>query len=140
MTRPSTVFIVDDDLSVRRSLRRLVIAAGYDVREFASAQAVLAVADWPQPCCLIVDVSMPGMTGLDLLDELRSLRLTVPVILSSGYSDSTTLARARQADVLAFLAKPFRADSLLPLLERAMCRTRTGDAPAVSPDQSSWPA
>ena len=128
MTSPSTVFIVDDDLSVRRSLRRLVIAAGYDVREFASAQAVLAIADWPHPCCLIVDVSMPGMTGLDLLDELRSLRVMVPVILSSGYSDSTTLARARQADVLAFLAKPFRADSLLPLLEQAMCRTGTGDA------------
>lgn len=122
------MFIVDDDLSVRRSLKRLVVAAGYDVREFASAQAVLAVADWPDPCCLIVDVSMPGMTGLELLDELRALHLRAPVILSSGYSDSATLARARQADVLAFLAKPFRAESLLPLLQRAMCRTRADDA------------
>jgi len=127
MTSRATVFIVDDDLSVRRSLSRLVIAAGYDVRVFASAQAVLAEIDWPHPCCLIVDVSMPGMTGLDLLDALRSLRRTVPVILSSGYGDSATLARARQADVLAFLAKPFRASTLLPLLEQALGRRADAD-------------
>ena len=121
MTSRGTVFIVDDDLSVRRSLRRLVVSAGYDARVFASAEALLAETEWPHPCCLIVDVSMPGITGLDLLDALRALRRNVPVILSSGYGDAATIARSRQPDVLAFLAKPFRANVLLPLLERA-CR------------------
>jgi DNA-binding NtrC family response regulator len=76
------------------------------------------------------------MTGLDLLDALRSLRRTVPVILSSGYGDASTLARARQTDVLAFLAKPFRAESLLPLLQQAMCK-RADDAAAFSPHRTA---
>jgi len=118
MTQNGTVFIVDDDLSVRRSLRRLLISAGYDVQAFSSAEEVLAVTEWPEPCCLIVDVSMPGMTGLDLVDALRAASRNVPVILSSGYGDAATLARARQGDVFAFLAKPFRAHELLPLLAR----------------------
>jgi FixJ family two-component response regulator len=118
MTTNGTVIIVDDDLSVRRSLRRLVISAGYNVQVFCSAEEVLAVTDWPEPCCLIVDVSMPGMTGVDLLDALRAASRNVPVILSSGYGDAATLARARQGDVFAFLPKPFRASELLPLLER----------------------
>jgi len=118
MTRSATVFVVDDDLSVRRSLRRLVLSAGYDVQVFSSAEEVLAVTDWPEPCCLVVDVSMPGMTGLDLVDALRAASRNVPVILSSGYGDAATLARARQSDVFAFLPKPFRAVELLPLLAR----------------------
>lgn len=126
MKTHGTVFIVDDDVSVRRSLRRLVVSAGHEVRVFASAEAVLAEQDWPHPCCLIVDVSMPGMTGLDLLDALRTMRRTEPVILSSGYSDAATLARARQADVLAFLAKPFRATELLPLLDRVLRSAHNG--------------
>ena len=130
MTRNGMVFIVDDDLSVRRSLRRLVISAGYDVQVFSSAEEVLAVTDWPAPCCLIVDVSMPGMTGLDLVDALRAASRNARVILSSGYGDAATLARARQSEVFAFLPKPFRAQELLPLLAR-MCE------PAGVPGASS---
>ena len=137
MTARPTVVIVDDDVSVRRSLRRLVVAAGYDARVFASAEAVLAETDWSHPCCFIVDVSMPGMTGLDLLDALRALRKTVPVILSSGYGDNATLARAKQVDVLAFLAKPFRADVLLPLLELALRRTRSEGGTVPLPHESA---
>jgi len=135
MTRTGTVFIVDDDLSVRRSLRRLLLSAGYGVQVFSSAEEVLAVRDWPGTCCLIVDVSMPGMTGLDLVDALRAASRHVPVILSSGYSDAATLARARQDDVFAFLAKPFRAQELLPLLAR-VCEPAGGpgsSAPQLSP-------
>lgn len=135
MTRNGTVFIVDDDLSVRRSLRRLVVSAGYDVQLFSSAEEVLAVTEWPKPCCLIVDVSMPGMTGLDLVDALRTASRNVPVILSSGYGDAATLARARQSDVFAFLAKPFRAHELLPLLAR-MCEPAAiqgSSSPRLSP-------
>lgn len=128
MTRCGTVFIVDDDLSVRRSLRRLVISAGYGVRVFCSAEEVLAVTDWPSRCCLIVDVSMPGMTGLDLLDALRAASRNVPVILSSGYGDAATLARARQADVFGFLPKPFRASELLPLLARVCAHSAMPDS------------
>ncbi|HVQ41370.1 MAG TPA: response regulator [Vicinamibacterales bacterium] len=130
MTRNGTVFIVDDDLSVRRSLRRLVISVGYNVQLFSSAEEVLAVTDWPKACCLIVDVSMPGMTGVELVDALRAASRNVPVILSSGYSDAATLARARQSDVFAFLPKPFRAHELLPLLAR-MCE------PAAVPGSAS---
>ena len=134
MSRDGTIFIVDDDLSVRRSLRRLLISAGHNVQVFASAEEVLAVTDWPEPCCLIVDVSMPGMTGLDLVDALRAASRGVPVILSSGHSDAATLARARQGDVFAFLSKPFRAHELLPLLAR-MCEP--AGVPAASPPQLS---
>ena len=134
MMRNATVFVVDDDLSVRRSLRRLVMSAGYNVQLFSSAEEVLAVTDWPKPCCLIVDVSMPGMTGPDLVDALRAAARNVPVILSSGYGDAATLARARQSDVFAFLAKPFRAHELLPLLAR-VCEP-AGIPASSSPHQS----
>ena len=139
MTWNGTVFIVDDDLSVRRSLRRLLVSAGYTVQVFSSAEEVLAVTDWPEPCCLIVDVSMPGMTGLDLVDALRAASRNLPVILSSGYGDAGTLARARQGEVFAFLPKPFRAHELLPLLAR-MCEPAAAPAssrPHVSPSDPS---
>ena len=71
MTRRGTVMVVDDDLSVRRSLTRLLESAGYDTLAFGSAEELLALTEWPHPCCFVVDISMPGTTGFELLDALR---------------------------------------------------------------------
>ena len=121
MTAPrGGVFIVDDDPSVRRSLKRLMSASGYDARVFSSGEDVLALSPWPSPCCLIVDINMPGMTGIDLLDALRRSGSEVPVILISGYADPVTIARARASGATAFLAKPFPASELLTLVDQAL--------------------
>jgi FixJ family two-component response regulator len=120
IAKRGSVFVVDDDPSVRRSLKRLMSAAGYDARVFSSAEEMLALEGWPSPCCLVVDINMPGMTGLDLLERLRRDGSQAPVILISGYADPVTIARARTSGATAFLAKPFAASALLAQVEQAL--------------------
>jgi len=125
MTRPGTVMVVDDDLSVRRSLMRLLESSGYDTLAFGSAEELLALTEWPRPCCFVVDISMPGTTGFELLDALRQRTPDVQVILISGVADASRLIRAHSAGAVAFLAKPFDATELLALVERALHRAAT---------------
>lgn len=122
MTAKATVFVIDDDFSVRRSLQRLLVAEGYGVVSCASAEEFLALADVPRPTCLVTDVRMPGMTGLDLLEALRTDGRDLPVILSSGDVDATAAARASGA--VRFLMKPFAADDLFAAIEEALERDR----------------
>jgi len=121
--KDATIFIVDDDLSVRRSLARLLMSAGYDVVACATAEEFLAL-DVARPACLVTDVRMPGMTGLDLLEALRSSGRDLPIILSSGDADAATAAQASARGAFRFVSKPFEPDELLGALEEAIDRDR----------------
>ena len=122
MTRRTTgtVIVVDDDLSVRRSLSRLLQAAGHDVALFGSATDVLARTAFPRPSCFIVDINMPGTNGFDLLEAVREREPNAQVILISGDVDSARMMRAHSAGAVACLAKPFDADEFLAIVERAL--------------------
>jgi FixJ family two-component response regulator len=122
--RAATIFIVDDDLSVRRSLARLLMSAGYDVVACATAEEFLAL-DVARPACLVTDVRMPGMTGLDLLEALRSSGRDLPIILSSGDADAASAAQASARGAFRFVSKPFEPDELLGALEEAIDRDRS---------------
>jgi FixJ family two-component response regulator len=111
--------IVDDDEAVRDSMRVLLETYGFVVREYASAQEFLASSNQPVCGCLLLDLHMPGMTGLDLLDTLRARGWTEPIILMTGRSDSVLKERAGRAGAVAMLDKPVDDDVLLRALGRA---------------------
>jgi two-component system response regulator FixJ len=124
MSSDVTVVVIDDDLSVRRSLARLLASAGYKVTMCASADEFLAMPGVARPACLVTDVRMPGMTGLDLLDLLRKRRPSLPVILISGDADAGASAHARAAGAMRFMRKPFRSEELLEAVAEALDRDR----------------
>jgi FixJ family two-component response regulator len=127
VTRLVWVAVVDDDASVRRSFQRLLRAHGFDVQTFASAEEFLArVGDEPAPACLIVDMRMPGKTGLDLIDTLNTVGVTLPVILITGHGDETMAIQARRAGAVEFLTKPVESDILLHAIARAVGSPRDG--------------
>lgn len=118
MTR--TVCVIDDDCSVQRALRRLLEVAGYRVLLCSSAAEFLELTDLPHPICLIIDVRMPGMTGIDLQAALIRENRHIPVIMVSGHADESLVLRASHPDMVAFLSKPFEDDALLHALAAAM--------------------
>ena len=115
-----TVFVVDDDASVRQSMRRLLTSVGYDVVVFESAAEFLSLPDRPRPSCLVTDLRMPGKTGLDLQEALRRNGRELPMIVSSGQADAATAARVRAAGALRFLVKPFDVSDLLAAVSEAL--------------------
>jgi len=119
-----TVVVIDDDFSVRRSLDRLLESAGYAVVACSSAHEFLALASLERPACLVTDVRMPGMTGLDLLDTIRVRGRDLPMILSSGDGDAATSAQARAGGAVRFLLKPFDSDEFLAAVHEAIERDR----------------
>ncbi len=119
----STIFLVDDDASVRRALTRLIKSAGYQVEAFASAREFLERgANHDGPSCLVLDVRMPGLSGLDLQRELRRLNETLPIIFITGHGDIPTSVDAMKAGAVDFIPKPFKASVLLRALEQALAR------------------
>ncbi len=125
MTRSeATVAVVDDDLSVRRGLERLLMAAGYRVETFASAREFLARAAAARPGCLVLDVSMPSQSGLHLHDALVAGGYDIPVIFITGAGDVATASRAMKAGAAEFLSKPFDDEVLLRAVEHATARSR----------------
>lgn len=121
MTNPRpVVYIVDDEPGVRNSLSSLVRSAGLEVRTFASGAEFLASSREDAPECLVVDVRMPGMSGLDLQSRLSHLSLRIPVILITGHGDISMAVRAMKSGALEFLTKPFHDQDILAAIDRAI--------------------
>ena len=117
----ATVFIVDDDQAVARSLRWLIETVRLQVETFASAQAFLDGYDAAKPGCLVLDVRMPGMSGLELQERLAARRgYHVPIIFITGHGDVQMAVRAVQAGAFDFVEKPFNDQDLLDRIQRAI--------------------
>ena len=112
-----TVFIVDDDAQMRESLRNLIRSVGLRVELFASAQEFLQGEHPDRPSCLVLDVRMPGLSGLDLQRQNSEAGLEIPIVFITGHGDIPMTVRAMKAGAVEFLTKPFRdgAGHLLPL-------------------------
>ena len=119
------VFIVDDDVSVRESLESLVKWAGWQPETFASAREFLARPRALAPSCLILDVSLPDLSGLDVQKRVAVDRVDMPIIFITGYGDVPMTVQAMKAGAVEFLTKPFADDVLLGALEHAIERSRT---------------
>jgi len=118
------VIIVDDDPSVRRSTERLIRTAGLNVRAFASAAEFLDHPRPAGPACLVLDVRMPGLSGMDLQRELAQAAVHIPIIFVTGHGDIPMTVRAMKAGAVEFLTKPFRSRSLLDAVRAAIERDR----------------
>lgn len=120
MTRQATVHVVDDDDAVRSSLRLLLKSVGLPTVAHASAQEFLAAWDGDQPGCLVLDVRMPGMSGIELQAELNQRGAIIPVIFISGHGDIPMAVEAIQHGAFDFLQKPFRDQDLIDRVQRAL--------------------
>jgi FixJ family two-component response regulator len=118
------VFVVDDDRSVRDSLRRLITSVGMRVEVFSSAQAFLSAPRPDVPGCLVLDVRLPGLSGLDLQRELAQSHATLPIIFLTGHGDIPMSVQAMKAGAVEFLTKPFRGQELLDAIRHAIERDR----------------
>jgi len=124
MTAPNAlVFLIDDDASVRKGVSRLLRSAGYKSESFESASDFLQREQHPGPVCLIVDVRMPGINGMDLQETLIQRRRQEQVIFITGHGDISMCAQAMKAGAVDFLTKPFHDDQLLQCVERALSRS-----------------
>jgi FixJ family two-component response regulator len=120
----SVVFVVDDDPSVRDSLRRLLTSVGLTVEVFPSAQAFLKRPRVDSPGCLVLDVRLPGLSGLDLQRELAGTDTALPIVFLTGHGDIPMSVRAMKAGAVEFLTKPFREQDLLDAIRQAIERDR----------------
>ncbi len=123
--RPTAVFVVDDDPAVRRGLDRLLRSVGYYVETFGSAEEFLRQARWELADCLLLDVRMPGRTGLDLQDDLVAAGCAVSIVFVTGHLDDAVVSRAMRAGAVDVLAKPFEVSNLLQTIEEAASRSRS---------------
>jgi len=119
------VFIVDDDISVRESLEALIRLAGWQPETFASAGAFLAHPRVLAPSCLILDVSLPDLNGLELQKRIAPDRIDMPIIFITGHGDVPTTVKAMKAGAAEFLTKPFADDVLLSAIRHAIGRSET---------------
>jgi FixJ family two-component response regulator len=118
-----TVFIVDDDISVRKSLQLLMESAGWESETFASGSEFLARPRVSAPSCLVLDVRLPDLSGLDLQQRVASERGGMPIIFITGYADVPTTVKAMRAGAVEFLTKPFGNDALLAAIRHAIDRS-----------------
>jgi FixJ family two-component response regulator len=117
------VFVVDDDVSVRESLELLIEAAGWRTATFSSGQEFLAHPHLNSPSCLVLDVNLPGLSGLEL-QSLVADRTDMPIIFITGYGDVPMIVRAMRAGAVEFLAKPLVGEVLLAAIQEAISRSR----------------
>jgi FixJ family two-component response regulator len=115
-----TVFVVDDDPAMRDSLCWLLQSVDLHVETYPSADAFLAAYDPGRPGCLVLDVRMPGMSGLNLQDELRTRHIRLPIIMLSGHAEVPTAVRALKAGAIDFMEKPFSDELLLDRIRQAI--------------------
>jgi two-component system, LuxR family, response regulator FixJ len=126
--RSPTVFIVDDDEAVRSSLRLLIKSVGLIPSALASAREFLEKYDPAQPGCLVLDVRMPDMSGLELQEQLNRQGAVIPVIFITGHGDVPMAVEAMQAGAFDFLQKPFRDQDLIDRIQRALEKDRSNRA------------
>ena len=124
MSRDGLVFVVDDDISVRRALGVLIRSIGLESEAFPSAQAFLDHPLPDRPCCLVLDLRLPGPSGLDLQLALLKRSRTIPIIFISGHGDVPITARAMKGGAIDFLSKPFNDQDLLDAVQRALAKDR----------------
>ena len=120
----TTVFIIDDDAGVRESIRDLVESVGLRAASFATAQDFLSSERRGGPSCLVLDVRLPGISGLDLQHELKRAGIRIPVIFITGHADVPMTVKAMKSGAVEFLTKPFRDQDLLDVIQRALTRDR----------------
>src|ERR1700675_164916 len=126
MTKPdSIVYVVDDDPSVRRAIKRLIGSAGLQVELFGSAQEFLQCRRPDAPSCLVLDIRLPGISGLDFQPQLAEAGIRIPIIFITGHGDIPMTVRAMKAGAVEFLTKPFRDRDLLDAIQLALERDRT---------------
>jgi FixJ family two-component response regulator len=119
------VFVVDDDISVRESLELLIRSEGWEPETFASAQEFLAHPRMLVPSCLVLDVSLPGLNGLDLQKRVAVERIDMPIIFITGHGNVPMTVQAMKAGAVEFLTKPFSDEALLSAIRNAIERSRT---------------
>ncbi len=117
-----TVFIIDDDAGVRESIQDLVESVGLQCKAFAGAQEFLSYERGQGPSCLVLDVRLPGMSGLDLQRRLRSDLFRIPIIFITGHADIPMTVAAMKSGAVEFLTKPFRDQDLLDAIQRSLTR------------------
>ncbi|HTX34022.1 MAG TPA: response regulator transcription factor [Bryobacteraceae bacterium] len=122
------VVVVDDDVSVREALRNLLRSVGLQVKTFDTARQFLADGRPEAPGCLILDVRLPGLSGLDLQRELANAQIDIPIIFITGHGDIPMSVRAMKAGAVEFLTKPFRDQDLLDAVQEAIARDREARA------------
>jgi len=119
-----TVFVVDDDASVRGALARLLHSAGYQTEAFSSAEGFLAQGRFDAPGCILLDVRMPGLNGLELQEALAAADRQLPIVFITGYGDVPMSVRAMKAGAEDFLPKPFDDEELLKAVARALNKSQ----------------
>jgi FixJ family two-component response regulator len=120
----AVVFVVDDDSSVREAIKSLIRSVGLSVETFETAQEFLRSKRPDAPGCVVLDVRLPGLSGLDLQRELAAHGISIPVIFITGHGDIPMSVRAMKAGALEFLTKPFRDQDLLDAIQQALERDR----------------
>ena len=118
------VFVVDDDVGTRESLKNLIRSVGLRVEAFASAQDFLRSTRPDVPGCLVLDVRLPGLSGLDLQKRMAEAELAIPIVFISGHGDIPMSVRAMKAGAVEFLTKPFRDQDVLDAIQQALERDR----------------
>jgi FixJ family two-component response regulator len=118
------VFVVDDDASIRDALTSLIRSVGLSVETFGSAREFLTHQRPDAPGCLVLDVRLPGLSGLDLQHELVAAQITIPIIFITGHGDIPMTVQAMKAGAMEFLTKPFRDQDLLDAIQQAIDRDR----------------
>lgn len=121
----SVVFVVDDDVSVRESLELLIHFEGWQAEIFSSADEFLSRSRPDVPSCLILDMSLPGLSGLDLQKRIAGERTDMPIIFITGHGDIPSTVQAMKAGAVEFLTKPFTDETLLSAIRQALERSRT---------------
>jgi FixJ family two-component response regulator len=120
----AVVFVVDDDIGVRKALDRLIRSVGLSVATFASAKQFLSSPLADLPSCLVLDVKLPGLSGLELQEEMIRADIDIPIIFITGHGDIPMSVRAMKAGAVEFLTKPFHDQDLLDAIEQAIERNR----------------
>jgi len=128
MTSAPVVYVIDDDASFRKAVSRLLRSAGLEVEALASAGEFLERPATDRPACLVLDVRMPGPSGMDLQSALEETGRDIPIVFMTGHGDVSTSVRAMKKGAVDFLEKPFRAPELLACVERGLARSRQSRA------------